>query len=387
MVARTPMKIDSDHISKQEFLIEFFGPFGRDFGDPKQWFTDNPMDIFSHIEKCKQEKKPAFISVQPRTEHHTSDGVFGVYGIEKIFYDFDYGRKSDNLSERQVKIHRLKMKKEIKIFINQLRKRGIIPLIIKTRKGYHFHVYFDSIYQIDNDEDFWRKTYEAFYNGLLKGNSHKYKYADTTSSDDIFRLCRIPTSIHQKSGEECIILDMNLKPTKIRSLEYFKVNGLRREDFIRAVKRVFAQERKRKEAVAEVREKHKENHQVSHGFTGQIRPCFKKFMKAGEAQHQVRLAMVIEAFYAGHKSIQELIDWFRWARDWDGDKSKSDCRTQIEWFWKRNVTKTRGEPKCKIKPYRCNTIREFGWCLGEECPIYRVQKERGLVGKTKRKKT
>jgi hypothetical protein len=376
-----------DHITKEQFLIEFFGPLGRELGDPNQWFTDNPMDIFEHVEKCKQEKKPAFISVQPRFRHHSPKKKFGIYGIEKLFYDFDYGRKSDKLTERQIERHKLKMEKEIRIFINHLRKLRIIPLIVKTRKGYHFYVYFDSIYQIDDNESFWKKVYASLYMGLLS-NKHDYKYADSTSKEDIARLCRIPTSIHQKSGEECIVLDMNLKPTKLRSIEFYKVNGLRRDDFIRAVERTRINEKKRKVIVKKLREERKEKRELSHGFTGQIRPCFERFMKAREAQHQVRLAMAIEAFYAGYKTREEMIEWFRWGRDWDGDKPQSKCRDQVNWFFDNQVDERgKGEAKCKVRPYKCDTIREFGWCIGEDCPIYRRQKESGKISKTTRKKT
>jgi len=374
-----------DHVTRQQFLIEFFGPLGRELGDPDQRFTDNPMDIFEHVERCKWEKKPAFISVQPRFRHH-SKTTFGIYGIEKIFYDFDYGKKSDNLSERQIKHHKKKMELEVKIFLNHLGKLGIIPLVIKTRKGYHFYVYFDSIYQIDSNEDFWKQVYTILYMRLLS-NRHKYKYTDVTSKEDIARLCRIPTSIHQVTGDECVILDISLKPTKFRSIEFYKVNGLKHDDFVRAVEQASIDRAKHKIEVETLKQERKETWTVLHGFTGEIRPCFKKFMDAGEAQHQVRLAMAIEAFYAGYKTRETMVEWFRWGKDWDGDNPKGRCCTQVDWFFKNQVDEShKGEPRCKVKPYKCDTIRGFGWCLGNDCPIYRKQKERGEISETKGKK-
>jgi hypothetical protein len=47
-----------NHIKKEQFLLEFFGSFGRDLGNPARWFTDNPNDIFSFIEECAQNKAP-----------------------------------------------------------------------------------------------------------------------------------------------------------------------------------------------------------------------------------------------------------------------------------------------------------------------------------------
>jgi len=80
--------MSNNHISKDEFILEFFGNFGRELGNPKQWFTDNPMEVIGFIEDCKTNKLPAFMSVQPRRAH------YDVIGFEKIFFDFDYADKT-----------------------------------------------------------------------------------------------------------------------------------------------------------------------------------------------------------------------------------------------------------------------------------------------------
>ncbi len=81
-----------NHVTKEQFLMEFFGSFGRDLGNPERWFTDNPTDIFLFVEECAQNKTPAFVSVQPE-----KDKAFPL-GIEKVFFDFDLCRKSEALS-------------------------------------------------------------------------------------------------------------------------------------------------------------------------------------------------------------------------------------------------------------------------------------------------
>jgi len=369
-----------DHITRQQFLLEFFGLLGRNFGDPDQWFTDNPMDIFKHIDKCAVEKKPCFISVQPMSKYQK------VAGIEKIFYDFDYGRKSDKMTSKQIERHRAKMEIEIGIFLCHLTKEGIVPLVVKTRKGYHIYIYFDRIYEVDinNDEDekFWRKVYGFIHKRFVKGNRHEYIYVDTTSKKDIKRLCRVPTSIHQKSGEECIILDAKLRPTKFRSIEYYKMYGLKREDLIGAVEWVRTNEEKEKKETLKREQERKKNWQSKHGYTGEIRICFQVRMEKGEMCHQQRLALAIEAFYSGMKTRQGMVDFFRWANDWDGDDPNGDCWVQVNWFFDKNVKETRkGEPICKVKPYRCSTIETLGWCLKSDCPIWRYRQE-----KLKRKK-
>jgi hypothetical protein len=48
-------------------------------------------------------------------------------------------------------------------------------------------------------------------------------------------MCRIPFSIHEKSGEECAVVDLQLEQDKIRSVEYFKLYGLKQKDMLSAM--------------------------------------------------------------------------------------------------------------------------------------------------------
>ena len=47
-----------NHITKEQFLLEFFGFFGRDLVNPDRWFTDNLKDLFS------------FMKNEPKTSYH-----------------------------------------------------------------------------------------------------------------------------------------------------------------------------------------------------------------------------------------------------------------------------------------------------------------------------
>jgi hypothetical protein len=84
-----------NHISREQFLLEFFGLFGRDLGNPERRFTDNPVDTLSFIEECAKNKLPAFMSVQP--EKNKAQPL----GIEKLFFDFDYCKKSEKITETE----------------------------------------------------------------------------------------------------------------------------------------------------------------------------------------------------------------------------------------------------------------------------------------------
>src|SRR3972149_6184920 len=248
-----------DHIYKTQFLLEFFGNFGRDFGTPKQWFVDNPNEVPKFIEYCKLNKLPAFMSVQPRKAH------YDVIGFEKIFFDFDYADKTfikkldriineeidelikkETLTEdkREVYLNQKKdailterktaLPNEVKRFITNLMEINLTPLVIKTNKGYHIYIYFDTIYEIDKDTDFWCEVYGTLYRSFYKDGS-SYRFIDTTSETDIFRMSRLPFSTHEKSGAECIIVDENLKPEKIRGIGYYKLHGLRKKDLWKSI--------------------------------------------------------------------------------------------------------------------------------------------------------
>src|SRR3972149_9970252 len=115
----------NNHISEEEFILEFCGNFGREFGNPDQFFVDNPKEILEFINRCKEEKKPAFLSVQPRKSHHV------VLGFEKIFYDFDYADKTfmkklikkepDEIKREIILTERKKcMTKEVMRFVSRL---------------------------------------------------------------------------------------------------------------------------------------------------------------------------------------------------------------------------------------------------------------------------
>ncbi len=61
---------------------------------------------------------------------------------------------------------------------------------------------------------------------------------DSAVIGDINRLCRIPLSIHEKSGEECIIVNNQLEQDKVRSIEYHRLYGLKQMDIKLAINNV-----------------------------------------------------------------------------------------------------------------------------------------------------
>ena len=69
-----------------------------------------------------------------------------------------------------------------------------------------------------------------------------------------------------------------------------------------------------------------------------------------------------------------MIELFRCFNDFDADRPRSVCRTQIKWFFNKVVDKAK--QKCKTNPYRCITMQNFGWCIGNKCDIYNKRQEK-----------
>jgi hypothetical protein len=372
--------MDKNHVTKEQFLLEFFGMFGRELANPDQHFTDNPNDIFQFIEACRVNKNPAFISVNPRSEHGK------VSGIEKLFFDFDYADKTfvkkleariknPNIRERIYAKRKIGMQKEVAFFVSRLEKKHIVPLIVKTRKGFHVYIYLDKVYTVtDNNEDVLKETYFQLQYEFMRDKKGGYKYLDEAVVGDFKRMCRIPTSIHEVSGEECFIVERiegeKIIPSKFRGIDDYRLGGLKDDAWIRAVSLAYDEIKRRELEAIRRKEEHKENWEMEHGFVGEIRPCFKRRMEAGEMGHQMRLALLLEAYWAGYKTREAMLDVFRKFHDFD-EKIALD---QIEWFFKNKVPDI--DENKKWKPYRCTTIEDLNWCDKSQCQIYNRRKEK-----------
>jgi hypothetical protein len=381
--------LDKDHISKEQFLLEFFGMFGRELGNPpfegrKRYFTDNPNDIFECMSFAEEKKLPAFISVNPRSAFEK------VSGIERLFFDFDYANKTfvkqleqrvKNPAKREAVYEKRKKEcqKEVGFFLSKLKGRGIIPLAVKTRKGFHVYIYLDKVYTVtDNNEEVLKETYYQLQREFMRDKKGGYKYLDTAVVGDLKRMCRIPTSIHEVSGEECYLVDgieeEKIIKAKFRGIDDFRLNGLKDTNWLRAVGLAYDAIKKRELEIIKRQEEHKGNWEIKHGFVGEIRPCFKRRMESGEMPHQMRLALELEAYWAGYNTYDKMLELFKCFHDYDGDNPSGHCRTQLDWFFKNKVPEI--EKSHKWKPYRCTTIEDLNWCDKLQCSIYNRRKEK-----------
>lgn len=272
-------------------------------------------------------------------------------GIEKVFFDFDYCKNSEILDQTETQKRIMELKYEVRYFLKQLDALNIKPLVLRTRKGYHVHIFFDSVYEINQKIDFWKQVYKQLQLRFL--HDYNYRFIDYAVVGDINRMCRIPLSIHEKSGEECIVVDNQLEPDKTRSIEYFKLYGLKRKDVLYAMDKARELEKSRKQ----IQVKYVARTLTFDDFKG-IRPCFIKAMDSGEMCHQQRLALLHEAYSLGFHSPESIIAIFKCFNDF----SESITAYQVNWFISNWVEKG------SFRPYSCRTIQRYGWCLGDECP-------------------
>jgi DNA primase catalytic subunit len=338
--------MSDNHITKQEFWLEFFGNFGRDFGNPQRWFTNNPDNIYRFIDDCTKNKLPAFIGVQPKKDKNT------IQGIEKLFFDFDYSATLESKTEAEKSLQWADMEKEVKSFLNHLDELNIKPLVVKTCKGFHVYVFLDLVYSLDAQNKLLKEVYKQLQFALLEG--HDYRYIDWHVIGDINRLSRIPLSIHQKTGKECIIVDNQLKQDKIRSLEFFKLYGLKAVDIKAIIKKIV----RNKNPVDSKLTDYPIN--TNNNFS-EIRPCFKKAMDAGEMCHDQRLALLLEIYSLGNQDLGSIVEYFKCFNDYNEEETSK----QVQWFLDNEVQ--RGFSR----PYKCKTIQSKGWCKGEQCLLFK----------------
>jgi hypothetical protein len=355
--------LKEDHITKEEFMLDYFGYLGgRDLGNPKQFFVDNPNEIIKFVNENNAKKLPSYCSVQPRKEHKK------ILGIEKLFFEFDYGHENEKLSDKKIEEKKVELEQEVKDFVSFLDSQNISPLIVKTRRGYHVYIYFDHVYDVtDSSEEFLRELYVTLIETIISRyfcfrKNGGLKYLDEACVKDVYRMARVPFSIHEKSGEECILVELknnSFNKSKIRGIAIQRQKGLKEEDFERAIKETKAKLKKRENIFMVKREQQKQNWIIKHGFVGKIRPCFIHTLKSGEMPHQQRLALLIEAWYSGYRTEDDLTLLFTPLHDF----KDSITRSQVRWFLKNG--------KWKTKPYRCSTLIKLGYCIGKKCPYWR----------------
>jgi len=214
-------------LTLEKFWMEWLGRYGRELGsntphpfgtNPKglefyhRQFSTDPQEYLKFIEWCRQKNAACWITSQPMRE-------YGVpFGIEKIFFDFDYHLETN---ENMTSSKREKVKKQVLEFVESIDYK---PLIVETRKGYHVYVFLRRTYEFEPcNVEIAKEIFGVIglsllgmpklYVQLEEEDRVKWKYLDFGPLADIMRMARVPLTLHEKSGTICRILDKELKPT------------------------------------------------------------------------------------------------------------------------------------------------------------------------------
>jgi hypothetical protein len=400
------MSNTEDHIDESTFLKEFFGSFGRDIGCPQQYFTNDPSQIIEYISHNDKNKLPSFMSTQPRRVFHQ------IVGIENIALDFDYYDKSfkthietdeglrevikimnkklanenkiklskkitneikNEAIERILSIRKNALEKEVKSFVKWLKEfpkdspRNINPMVSRTHKGYHVRIYLDSIYGVSNDKDIIKETYRCLGNLLIdsyEANICKFEFLDENVRKDVYRIMRIPFSLHEVTGKRIELVRLSDNGEfiidKPRGISIYKMSGLKEKEIKEAYN--LAQEKLHKKSenlkrIIKLNEKYESEGRV---FSHDIRPCFTNALNNGEMPNLMRLAFLMESWYA-KKTPEEMLQLLSKLSDFKYDKSKY----QIDYFIER------GDFNKGYLPWSCDTIKSHNWCLeNDSCPIW-----------------
>jgi len=316
----------------REFLEEWFGIYaGRELGDPQRFFTDRYENLIDFVEKCKAEKKPCYMSVQPYFKRDW------VYGLEKLFFDFDSKKDTS------------KAWKEAEAFAeNLIEYYKILPFItFSGAKGYHVYVFLKNTVAFPNHRaELVKKVYEMLQRKLLKGLN--FETLDQSVIGDLKRLARIPYSTHEKTGKLCHPLTLTHQFFDPKSLEIYREHGLDTSLIREVIKEITSREKIQRSRPARSK---------IHASNYKVRPCILEALKhplEDHGGHKMRLAIAIEFLHKG-LPVDQIVDLFQNQADFNRERS----RYYVE------DAKRKG-----YKPFRCSTIRKLGFCLGESCPFY-----------------
>lgn len=192
-----------------------------------------------------------------------------------------------------------------------------------------------------------KQVYERLQEKLLKGLN--YETVDPQPLGDIKRLSRVPYTLHEETGQLCVPITLSHQPLVVFSLEGFRKHGVQK-DFFKQVYNEVATSIKTNKSI-NVRH-------ILTKFNGKIRPCIKAALTQHletAAGHGIRLAIATEFLHAGHKP-EDIAVLFQ---------NQSDYSFQKSLFYVEDAMK-RG-----YKPYKCKTIKSYGFCLGENCHFFK----------------
>ena len=204
------MKDLRDSRKHRSFWLDWFGSLGREIGSSKSWFTDNPNIFLSTVESCIGNRKPCFMSVHP----FRSPSV--VFGLEKIFFDFDSNMKHPNWKDTF---------KEVRGLTKRLKEHfDVESLIVRTWRGFHVYVLLQSVLELDfGQAETGKWVYQLLQEELLREAPHTT--LNTKCLGNLKQLTRVPYSTHE-AGVKCPPIGFHGRPILIDDLGEYREGGI-----------------------------------------------------------------------------------------------------------------------------------------------------------------
>lgn len=264
----------------EKFIREFFGDIGREAGLPQRYFIRTVEEFIEFFKFTMMEHLDCHLSVNPFEERNR------IYGIEKIYFDFDSEEGLDKAFSNMISIQR------------RLRDMGAECLVtFSGRKGYHLYVYLPEIVKLP-------RSSAKIFNRLMLNRIRKeikVDYLDSACTKDVARIARVPFSIHPKSQQQCKVLYDDPYDELMKAKE----NPFPKEiidEILEGVKvQIALSEARRLKAVNRPNWR-----KVSSGVRRCILDALDDQNFAGGDDHMNRIAFVVEAQHAKWK--QELIE-------------------------------------------------------------------------------
>lgn len=320
--------------SKEDFWRSWFGfHAAREAGNPHRTVLKDPDSLISYVKQRRTRFEPCFLSVQPYRARNQ------VYGLEKLFFDFDSKETPPNLE---------KTWNETSHFVNTLQKFYDIAslTVFSGNRGFHVYIWFWQVVEFKPPQEALAKAvYKLIQEKLLKGLT--YKTLDPEVLGDIKRLARLPYTIHQKSGLKCEPSSARGQPMRIlpTAIEGYRKNGIPEQFFRKTVEEAKLQQKLKR--VKQSRRRHLLK-------ISNIRPCITEALQTelnDEYGHLMRLAIAVECLNNGY-TVDQIVPLFKTQSDFNPEKTRAMV--------------LHAEKKA-YKPRKQETIRRYGFCHGEHC--------------------
>ena len=331
---------------REEFLRDWFGLPGREglIGNPEKKayriFLNNRSEFLRYVEEREKLGEPCYLSVQRFKARNQP------CAIEKVYFDFDC---KENVSKA--------WKEALDFAEKTIKYYHVLPLIcFSGGKGYNVYCFLQKPLEFNpENEELAKQVYSMLQNMLLKGC--KYETCDPQVLGDIKRLSRVPFTRHQKTGKICQPVSFTHRFLERIDLEVFREYGIS-EGLIQM-------------AIRKVKEKNLREKGGKSAFSGKnskVRPCIREALNKpleGENGHLMRLAIAVEYLNKGY-GVEEVVPLFKNQPDFKPEKTR---------YYVLDAKKK------AYKPFKCETIRKLGFCLGSSCPIFqKKRKERIVIG-------